>query len=122
VRIFKWPLTPEQIDQIWRNLGHYPNEVSADAGYCSNKNLKILSEKGIEAFIPPEKVRHNDWRERTPLRGPILRDASPIYLMHRKLRTKRGQKRYKLRQSSVEPVFGYIKEQLGLQASAAWSF
>ena len=35
--------------------------------------------------------------------------------MQRKLRTKRGRARYKLRQESVEPVFGFIKEELGLR-------
>jgi transposase len=106
---------PELVDQIRNNVGRYPDEVSADAGYYSSKNLKTLSEKGIEAFIPPEKVRHSEWRNRKALRGPIPRDASLAYLMHRKLRTERGQKRYKLRQSSAEPVFGHIKEQLGLK-------
>jgi len=35
--------------------------------------------------------------------------------MSRKLRTKRGRERYKLRQTSVEPVFGHIKEAMGLR-------
>ena len=35
--------------------------------------------------------------------------------MRRKLRTKYGRKRYKLRQTTVEPVFGVIKEQFGLR-------
>ena len=35
--------------------------------------------------------------------------------MQRKLRTKRGRARYKLRQTSVEPVFGFIKQGLGLR-------
>lgn len=106
---------PGQIDQIRENLGRYPEEVSADAGYFSRKNLNTLSEKGIEAFIPPEKVRHSEWRNRKALRGPIPRDASDAYLMQRKLRTKDGRKKYKLRQGSVEPVFGNIKEHLGLK-------
>lgn len=35
--------------------------------------------------------------------------------MRRKLRTVRGRKRYKLRQCSVEPVIGHIKEAMGLR-------
>src|SRR5690554_7730258 len=35
--------------------------------------------------------------------------------MRRKLRTKRGRERYKLRQTSIEPTYGYIKEELGLR-------
>ncbi|HHW19443.1 MAG TPA: IS5/IS1182 family transposase, partial [Firmicutes bacterium] len=49
------------------------------------------------------------------IRGPIPRNATRKYLMRRKLRTKRGRERYKLRQTSVEPVFGFIKEGLNLR-------
>jgi hypothetical protein len=35
--------------------------------------------------------------------------------MRRRLRTKYGRKKYKLRQTTVEPVFGIIKEQFGLR-------
>jgi len=35
--------------------------------------------------------------------------------MRRKLRTVRGRRRYKLRQCSVEPVIGYLKEAMGLR-------
>ena len=106
---------PEQIEQVCRNLGRYPKEISTDAGYHSTKNLEILAENAIEAFILPDKVKHSEWREQKTIRGPIPRDASPTYLMRRKLTTKRGRNRYKLRQTSVEPVFGHIKEQLGLR-------
>jgi hypothetical protein len=44
------------------------------------------------------------------IQGPDTLD-----LMRRKLRTKHGRKRYKLRQQTVEPVFGVIKEQFGLR-------
>jgi len=106
---------PDQVEQVRQNTGHYPKEVSADAGYCSEKNLTFLEEKGIEAFIPPEKVTHSEWRERKSPRGRIPQNASRKYLMRRKLTTKRGRERYKLRQTSVEPVFGHVKEQLGLR-------
>ena len=32
-------------------LGHYPAEVTADSGYCSEKNLLYLHEKGISSYI-----------------------------------------------------------------------
>ncbi|NLU49371.1 MAG: hypothetical protein GXX09_03015 [Syntrophomonadaceae bacterium] len=38
-----------------------------------------------------------------------------MHLMRRKLRTKHGRERYRLRQISIEPVFCFIKEQLGLR-------
>lgn len=106
---------PEQVLQVVENTGRFPREVSADAGYYSDKNIEFLEKKGIEVFIPPDKVRHSEWRTQKAIRGPIPRNATRKYLMRRKLRTKRGRERYKLRQTSVEPVFGFIKEGLNLR-------
>ncbi|MCL6580336.1 MAG: IS1182 family transposase [Firmicutes bacterium] len=104
------PHLKEMVRQVERNTGRHPKELSADAGYWSEANLEALEESGIEAFIPPDRVKHSEWRNMKPPRGRIPKNASPKYLMRRKLRTKRGRARYKLRQTSVEPVFGHIKE------------
>ncbi|RJQ08448.1 MAG: IS5/IS1182 family transposase, partial [Bacillota bacterium] len=66
-------------------------------------------------FIPPEKVKHSQWRTQNPPRGRIPRAATPKDRMRRKLKTKHGRARYKLRQTSVEPVFGHIKEAMGFR-------
>lgn len=119
------------VDQVQRNTGRPAREVSADAGYYSQENLDGLAERGIEAFIPPEKIRHSDWRTATPPRGRIPRGLDAKGRMRRKLRTQRGRARYKLRQQSVEPVFGQIKWNRGLQqlllrglaaAQTSWRF
>lgn len=34
-----------------KNLGYFPDEVTADSGYCSEKNLLFLSEKNIRSYI-----------------------------------------------------------------------
>jgi len=34
-----------------KNLGYFPSEVTADSGYCSEKNLLYLSEKNIRSYI-----------------------------------------------------------------------
>ena len=109
------PHLPAMVEQVLANTGRHPEGLSADAGYFSEANLKALSESGIEPFIPPEKVSHSQWRNQTSPRGRIPGNASPRYLMSRKLRTKRGRERYRLRQTSVEPVFGHIKEAMGLR-------
>jgi len=44
-----------QLEQIRENLG-YPDEISADHGYYSGKNLMYLVEKRIEAYIPDENT------------------------------------------------------------------
>jgi len=105
----------DQVNQVIDNTGFRPVEVSADAGYYSEDNLTFLEQQGVEAFIPPDKIKHSEWRTQKALRGRIPKDATRKYLMRRKLRTKHGRERYRLRQTSVEPVFGFIKEQLGLR-------
>lgn len=106
---------PDIVEQAAVNTNKKIKEVSADAGYYSEDNLLFLERKEIEAFIPPEKVKHSEWRQAIAPRGRIPKNADIKYLMRRKLKTKRGRARYKLRQISVEPVFGFIKEQLKLR-------
>ena len=103
------------VRQAIENTGQAIKELSADAGYYSEENLIFLERENIEAFIPPDKVKHSEWREARAPRGRIPDNADRRYLMRRKLKTKRGRARYKLRQISVEPVFGFIKEQLNLR-------
>lgn len=121
----------EQVQQVERNLGRRPKEVSADAGYYTAANEEFLEEQQIEAFIPPKKIKHSEWRGQQSLKGRIPKNATKRYRMMRKLRTKRGRARYKLRQGTVEPVFGFIKEGLRLRqfllrgvekAGSMWKF
>jgi transposase len=88
----------------------------ADAGYCSEKNLKQIDPKGPEHLIATQK----DWKQRKdlaeapPPRGRIPNDLTEREQMERKLRTTRGKKLYKKRSQVVEPVFGQIKDARGI--------
>jgi hypothetical protein len=42
------------LDAIKTNLGKNPDEASADAGYCSQANLRTLIRRRIEATSPPD--------------------------------------------------------------------
>ena len=106
---------PSLIEQVIENTGETPDEVSADAGYFSEENLAKLDGHNVEAFIPPDRVKHSDWKKQKPPIGRIPKDISPADRMRRKLRTSRGRQRYKHRQCSVEPVFGQMKEGRGLR-------
>jgi transposase len=92
--------------------------VLADAGYCSEKNLKRIDPQGPEHLIAIQK----DWKQRKDLAGaPPPRGRMPNALtgrerMERKLQTKRGKRLYKKRSQVVEPVFGQIKDARGITA------
>jgi transposase len=96
------------VEEIVEVNGEFPDEISADAGFFSTGNVEWLGERGIEGYISPDKQKHND-RAEPPPRGRIPRELSAIDRMRRKLKTKRGRKRYGLRKQTVEPVFGQIK-------------
>ena len=96
------------------NVGAVPREVSADAGYYSAKAVDDLQALGVDPFVAPEQTRHGRVVPPAP-RGRIPRHLSPRDRMRRKLRTKRGRKRYALRMETVEPVFGQIKAGRGFR-------
>jgi transposase len=113
----------DQIEHVKQNTGSYPREASADAGYFSDDNVRFLLQKQVEPYIPPEKIKHSAWKElKSEFRGRIPCDISMKDLMRRKLRTKRGRKRYKLRQQTVEPVLGVIRNSsaCGSSCCEAW--
>ena len=119
------------VDQTKANTGRLPEETSADAGYYSQQNVDGLEERNIEALIPPVKIRHMHWRTAKAPRGRPPKNLSARDRMMRKLLTKKGKERYKLRQITVEPVFGQIKGNRGFRqllmrgldaARASWQF
>jgi len=109
------PQLPGLYQQVHENTGRYPSEVSADAGYWSSRNVRVIEESGAGALIAPGKVKHNEWREQQAPRGRIPKGLSDRELMKRKLSTKHGKGRYEKRQGTVEPVFGQIKYARQLQ-------
>lgn len=109
------PHLPQQIEQSIANTGILPREVLADAGYYSEDNLEYLVGRKLSGLIPPEKIRHSQWRNLTNSQEVLADTTTPKERMRHRLGSKEGKQIYKLRQQSVEPVIGYIKEQLGLR-------
>lgn len=104
---------PIMLEMVKENIWRYPKELSADAGYFSEANLKYLKRK-TDAYIAAERIKHNQKPEPAP-RGRIPVDLPLPDLMRRKLRTKAGWAKYALRKQVVEPVFGQIKEIRGFR-------
>ncbi len=101
------PQLKPMMERTKKNTGKKPKQVSADAGYCSEENIKYMKRKRMDAFMATERLKHN---EKPPApRGPIPKDASLTDRMRRKLRTIAGRAAYALRKVTVEPVFGQIR-------------
>jgi transposase len=45
------------IDATKANLGRYPTQASADAGYCSEANLEALEARNIDAYVAAGRAR-----------------------------------------------------------------
>jgi transposase len=99
--------------------GQRPDDVLADSGYCSEKNLEALDseenpQRRIDGYIATERQKHDEYKEPCP-KGPLPKGATRVDRMRRKLKTKAGKAVYAARKAIVEPVFGQIKQARGFR-------
>lgn len=99
------------VDAVAVNTGGKPKEVSADAGYCSEANLKALEERRINAYVATGRQKHGQ----AAAVGERQCGGARVEAMQRKLKRGGWRSRYRLRKQVVEPVFGQIKEARGFR-------
>jgi transposase len=104
---------------IEEQSGQRPDDVLADSGYCSEKNLEELDseenpERRINGYVATGRQKHDEYKEPCP-RGPLPKGATRVDRMRRKLKTKAGKAVYAARKAIVEPVFGQIKQARGFR-------
>jgi hypothetical protein len=88
-----------------------PEEVSADAGFCSEANLAHLARRRINGFVATGRPRHDN----PSSGGKRWRPGSRVAAMATKLKRAGRRSRYRLRRQIVEPVFGRIKHARGFR-------
>ena len=129
------PNDKEQLEPVLKEIlhnahGDKPKALTADAGYFSEENCKILEKSKIDGYVATSKPKHSQEIPPAP-RGRIPKDATIKERMTRKLRTLKGRMTYSKRKQIVEPVFGQAKEIRGFRrfslrgldnVSAEWSF
>jgi len=91
-----------------------PATILADNGYASGDAVAKLAASGIEALVATGTAgrrRRHDFR---PAKAPVKQaKAEWLRAMAEKLASEQGRALYRLRQQTVEPVFGIIKAVLG---------
>lgn len=102
------------IATIKEQSGDTPAQLLADAGYCSDENLKAVAKTKIDAYISTRKQKHGERPGPCP-RGPLPPTATRVDRMSRKLHTKAGAAVYAARKAIVEPVIGQIKQARGFR-------
>ena len=88
------------VSAVQKNLGRLPENISADAGYCSISNLSAPILDGVNVLVPPEK------------RQKVYKNPNPtIQAMREKLADDAQRTIYNQRSQTVEAPFGHIKVQ-----------
>jgi transposase len=91
-------------------------DLLADAGYFSADNVKQCDAAKVTPYISDNRERHNlPWDERFKSPPPCPQDADAVTAMAHRLRTTEGKAIYAKRKSTVETVFGIIKEVMGFR-------
>ena len=85
------------VEVIERQSGRRPEEILADSGYCSEKNLEGLEsadqpEQRIEGYIATERQKHDEYREACPKR-PLPKGATRVDRMRAEAENQSGKSR-----------------------------
>jgi hypothetical protein len=100
------------VAQIKANTGRQAAEFSADAGYCSEENLKELNRRHIVGYVATSRQKHG---QASAAGERSIKNRPRVEAMRRKLRQGGWRSRYRLRKHTVEPVFGQIKHGRGFR-------
>lgn len=116
------PNDKQEIEPLLEELDKLPDKIgkaekaAIDNGYFSESNVTMLSLKGIEPYISLGRQSHNQSiEERFEKPSEMPENGTPLELMKYRMKTEEGKKFYAKRKSTVEPVFGIIKEVIGFR-------
>ena len=95
------------LEQTMQNCGERPCATSADAGYCSERNIAWALNQGLGPHIATGRTKHD--AEPPTVKGRPPKSQTLKQWMARLLGTRRGKKIYSRRKVIAEPPFGQIK-------------
>ena len=101
----------ELLDRIKNNTGRKPGRVLADAGYKGEKNLAELERRKIRGYV----ALGRESQQGGEAKGQKKTDGPATARMRKRLKDRRGRKRYRRRKALVEPAFGWVKRVLGFR-------
>ena len=96
------------VDAVRDAFGETPEQVLADAGYCSEPNLQALKERDIDGYVSLA-------REGTAVMDPDPDKYPAKARMAKKLASEEGRRRYARRKWMAEAPVGWIKEVMGFR-------
>ena len=112
----------KEIEAALSNIKNLPDELGeviallADAGYFSSDNVLACEKQTIDPLISPGRNKHNEpLYDRFSYPEEPSENADAVAMMQYKLKTPECRKLYAKRKSTVEPVFGIIKQVMGFR-------
>ena len=113
--------TPSDANQLEPALASVPlcigtvKRMLADAGYMNAESFERVQEK-VELYVALGDNHYRRYDYRPPKKRAAKKFTDPRLLsMRRKLASEEGQRIYRRRAATVEPVFGTIKASMGLR-------
>jgi transposase len=107
--------TLARLRQLPEDLGPI-DTLLADTGYFSEANVKRCEAENITPYIPEGRQSHNEpLNERFAVDPPEPQHLSAVEAMAHRLKTREGKVIYAQRKSTVETVFGIIKNVQGFR-------
>lgn len=105
----------EQVASLPEPLGT-PERTAVDSGYFSEANVNLAKAYDIEPYISSSREKHH-WSVEDIFAAPDPppEDPSPLEAMAWRMQTEEGKEFYSKRKSTVEPVFGIIKQAIGFR-------
>ena len=120
--ITQCPNDKQELETTLKGLSSLPKEIGkadtilSDAGYFSESNVEACEAEQVKPYIAVHRDYHNQsLHERFSQPDPVSDDADPVTKMKYRLHTLEGRKLYAKRKSTVEPVFGIIKNIMGFR-------
>jgi transposase len=116
------PNDKQELEPALQKLSELPEEVgsptrlAADSGYYSSDNAQACEGQEICPYISAGREKHNrTWRERFAGPGAPPDENTGLEAMAYRLETRAGKAFYGRRKGTAEPVFGIIKQVLGIR-------
>ena len=116
------PNDKQQLEPMIEQLGALPKELGrlegliADTGYFSAHNVACCEAAQMTPYIAAGKEQHHAPLLARFSEPPALEPgADALTQMQHRLRTREGKALYAKRKSTVEPVFGIVKQAMGFR-------
>jgi len=116
------PNDKQEIEPALEAIDHLPQALGkaeillADTGYFSKVNVEKCTQANLVPLIPERREQHNlPLKERFAEDPELPQNATAVQAMRHRLQTREGKAVYATRKSTVETVFGIIKQVQGFR-------